>query len=152
MRKHPEISKFSVDEAPIMKMSVSAKTDNRQLYEIVDQRIKPLLSKLAGVANVGMMGGEERQIRVNIDRKKIESFGLDAQQVLKAIESSNLDFPAGSVKDESNETTIRLAGKFKNTKDIEDVVITSRDGRAIFLKDVAVVIDGIKETETHQPL
>src|ERR1044071_5754895 len=103
--KAPEISKFSVDEAPIMKMSVSAKTDNRQLYEIVDQRIVPLLSKLSGVANVGMMGGEERQIRVNIDRKKLESFGLDAQQVLSAIESSNLDFPAGSVKNETNETT-----------------------------------------------
>lgn len=146
--KAPEISKFSVDEAPIMKMSVSAKTDNRQLYEIVDQRIKPLLSKLGGVANVGMMGGEERQIRVNIDRKKLESFNLDAQQVLNAIESSNLDFPAGSVKDESNETTIRLAGKFKSTKDIEDVIVTSKDGRAIFLKDLAVVIDGIKETES----
>jgi len=146
--KDPVISKFSVDEAPIMKMSVSAKTDNRQLYDIVKQRIVPLLSKLEGVANVGMMGGEERQIRVNIDRKKLESFGLDAQQVLSAIESSNLDFPAGSVKNEANETTIRLAGKFKNPKDIEDVVITSRDNRAIYLKDVAVVIDGIKETET----
>ncbi len=144
----PEISKFSVDDAPIMKMSVSSTIDNRQLYEIVDQRIKPILSKLSGVANVGLMGGEERQILVNINRKKIESFGMDAAQVLKAIESSNLDFPAGSVKDRSNETTIRLAGKFKTTKDIEDVVITSRDGRAIFLKDVATVIDGVKETES----
>jgi HAE1 family hydrophobic/amphiphilic exporter-1 len=146
--KDPVISKFSVDEAPIMKMSVSATTENRQLYDIVKQRIVPLLSKLEGVANVGMMGGEERQIRVNIDRKKLESFNLDAQQVLTAIESSNLDFPAGSVKDQSNETAIRLAGKFKEPKDIEDVVITSRDGRTIFLKDVAVIIDGIKETET----
>ena len=146
--KDPEISKFSVDEAPIMKMSVSSNADNRHLYEIVDQRIVPLLSKLGGVANVGMKGGEERQIRVNIDRKKLELFGLDAQSALQAIKNSNLDFPAGSVKDESNETTIRLAGKFKNTKDIEDVVITNRDGRAIYLKDVAVVIDGIKETET----
>jgi HAE1 family hydrophobic/amphiphilic exporter-1 len=146
--KDPEISKFSVDQAPIMKMSVSAKTDNRQLYEIVEQRIKPILSKLSGVANVGLMGGEERQIRVNIDRKKLESFGLDAQSVLKAIESSNLDFPAGSVKDLSNETTIRLAGKFKEPKDLEEVVITNRDSRTVFLKDVAVVIDGIKETET----
>ncbi len=144
----PEISKFSVDEAPIMKMSVSANTDSRELFEIVEQRIKPLLSKLSGVANVGMVGGEERQIRVNIDRRKIESFGLDAQQVLTAIESSNLDFPAGSLKDQSNETTIRLAGKFQNTKDIDDVVVTHRDGRAIFLKDVANVIDGIRETET----
>jgi len=146
--KDPEISKFSVDEAPIMKMSVTSTADNRELYEIVEQRIVPRLSKLTGVANVGIMGGEERQIRVNIDRKKLESFNLDAQQVLNAIESSNLDFPAGSVKNESNETTIRLAGKFKNPKDIEDVVITNRDGSPIYLKDIATIIDGIKETET----
>src|SRR6266540_7044810 len=146
--KDPEISKFYVDEAPIMKMSVTSTADNRELYEIVEQRIVPRLSKLTGVANVGIMGGEERQIRVNIDRKKLESFNLDAQQVLNAIESSNLDFPAGSVKNESNETTIRLAGKFKNPKDIEDVVITNRDGSPIYLKDIATIIDGIKETET----
>ncbi|OQP48970.1 acriflavin resistance protein [Niastella yeongjuensis] len=146
--KDPVISKFSVDEAPIMKMSVAAKTDNRALYDVVKQRIVPLLSKLAGVANIGIMGGEERQIRVNIDRTKVERYGLDVQQVLKAIETSNLDFPAGSVKNIQGETTIRLAGKFKNPKDIEAVVITERDGKAIHLSDVAVVIDGIKETET----
>jgi HAE1 family hydrophobic/amphiphilic exporter-1 len=100
------------------------------------------------VANVGIMGGEERQIRVNIDRKKVELYGLDVQQVLKAIETSNLDFPAGSVKNNQGETTIRLAGKFQNPEDIEAVVIAGRDGKAIHLNDVAVVIDGIKETET----
>jgi hydrophobic/amphiphilic exporter-1 (mainly G- bacteria), HAE1 family len=146
--KDPSISKFSVDEAPIMKMSVTATSESRELYEIVKQRIVPKMSKLTGVANVGIMGGEERQVRVNIDRKKLEAFGLDGQQVLKAIENSNLDFPAGSVKNEESETTIRLAGKFKNTTDVANVIITSRDGRAIYLKDVATVIDGIKETET----
>ncbi len=146
--KDPEISKFSVDEAPIMKMSVSANMDNRVLYEIVEQRIVPVLSKLNGVANVGMMGGEERQVRVNIDRKKLESFGIDAQQVLKAIESSNVDFPAGSLKNESTETTIRLAGKFTSPEEMANLAVTYRDGRTIYLKDIAVVIDGVKELET----
>jgi hydrophobic/amphiphilic exporter-1 (mainly G- bacteria), HAE1 family len=146
--KDPVVSKFSVDEAPIMKMSVAAKTDSRALYDVVKQRIVPLLSKLEGVANVGIMGGEERQVRVNIDRRKLELYSLDVQQVLKAIETSNLDFPAGSVKNTQGETTIRLAGKFKKPEDIDAVVITNRDGRAIHLSDVAVVIDGIKETET----
>ena len=131
-----------------MKMSVTANTANRSLYDIIKQRVLPILSKLGGVANVGIVGGEERQIRVNLDRSKLESFGLDAQQVLKAIESSNLDFPAGSLKNSSNETTIRLAGKFTNIKDIEEVIVATRNGSFIFLKDVAVVIDGIKETET----
>jgi HAE1 family hydrophobic/amphiphilic exporter-1 len=146
--KAPVISKFSVDQAPIMKISVSARSDSRLLFDIVDQRIVPKLSKLGGVANIGMMGGEERQILVNIDRKKTESLGLDARQVLKAIEGSNLDFPAGSLKDQSNETTIRLAGKFKTISDIEDLVISNHEGRAIHLKDLATVVDGIRETET----
>jgi hydrophobic/amphiphilic exporter-1 (mainly G- bacteria), HAE1 family len=146
--KDPVINKFSVDEAPIMKMSVAATTDSRELYDIVKQRIVPLLSKLEGVANVGIVGGEEKQVRVNIDRKKLESFNLDANQVLQALKSSNLDFPAGSVKNEGSETTIRLAAKFKEVTDIENVVISSREGRTLFLRDVATVIDGIKETAT----
>ncbi|HEX2630759.1 MAG TPA: efflux RND transporter permease subunit, partial [Chitinophagaceae bacterium] len=146
--KDPVISKFSVDEAAIMKMSVTSNTENRELHEIVKERIVPKLAKLEGVANVGIMGGEERQIRVNIDRRKIESFGLDVQKVLTAVKNSNLDFPAGSVKNPDGETTIRLAGKFKNVDDIKDVVISSVNGRAIYLKDIATVIDGVKETES----
>ena len=146
--KEPTISKFSFDESAIMKMSVTATSDSREFYDVVKQRIVPILSKLEGVANVGIMGGEERQVRVNIDRKKLESFGLDAQQVLKAVESSNLDFPAGTVKNTEGETTIRLAGKFKNPVEIANVVVASRNGQSIFLKDVATVVDGIKETET----
>lgn len=146
--KDPVISKFSVDEKPIMKLSVTAKSDSRELYDIVKQRIKPLLSKQGGVANIGVMGGEERQIRVNIDRNKIESFGIDLQQVLQAINSSNLEFPAGSVKTEKSESVIRLAGKFKSLGDIENVIVANRNGSAIYLKDLAVVIDGSKETES----
>ncbi|HEX5653606.1 MAG TPA: efflux RND transporter permease subunit [Chitinophagaceae bacterium] len=146
--KDPVITKFSVDEMPIMKMSVNAKTDSRELYDIVEQRIVPKLSKLDGIANVGIMGGEERQILVNVDRAKLESFSLDMQQVLLAVDNSNLDFPAGSVKNQSQETTIRLAGKFKTTADIEQVVVATRQGRTIYLKDIATVVDGIKETES----
>src|SRR5688500_8813189 len=75
--KDPVINKFSVDEAPIMKISVAATTNSRELYDVVKQRIVPLLSKLEGVANVGIMGGEEKQVRVNIDRKKLEAVNLD---------------------------------------------------------------------------
>jgi HAE1 family hydrophobic/amphiphilic exporter-1 len=146
--KDPVISKFSVDEAPIMKLSITALTDNRELYDIVKQRIVPMLSKLEGVANVGILGGEERQISVNVDRKKIESFGLDISQVLYAVENANVDFPAGAVKSADQEITIRLAGKFKNADDIANVAITSRNGQSIYLKDVAAVVDGTKETES----
>lgn len=146
--KDPVIAKFSVDETPIMKLSVSSKTNARELYDIVKQRIKPLMSKLDGVANIGVVGGEERNIRVNIDRTKIEAYGLDIKKVLDAIDNSNLDFPAGSVKNDAQETIIRLAGKFKNVTDVQNVVLVSKNGSSVFLKDVATVVDGVKETES----
>jgi hydrophobic/amphiphilic exporter-1 (mainly G- bacteria), HAE1 family len=146
--KDPVISKFSVDEAPIMKLSITALTDSRELYDIVKQRIVPMLSKLEGIANVGVLGGEERQISVNVDRTKIEGYGLDISQVLHAVENANVDFPAGAVKSAEQEITIRLAGKFKTAQDIANVTVTSRDGKAIYLKDVATIVDGIKETES----
>jgi len=146
--KDPVISKFSVDESPIIKMSVTANIDSRELYDIVKQRVSPLMSKLEGVANVGIMGGEEHQVRVNVDRKKLESYGLDAKEVLTALNNSNLDFPAGSVKNESSEASIRLAGKFTDPADLENTVIANRNGSAIYVRDVATVIDGVKETES----
>lgn len=146
--KTPVISKFSVDEAPIMKLSIIALTDSRELFDVVKQRIVPLLSRVDGVANVGVLGGEERQVSVNIDRRKIDGYDLDLHQVLQAIESANVDFPAGAVKSSDQEITIRLAGKFKSADDIANVIVTSRDGRTIYLKDVATIIDGIRDTES----
>lgn len=61
-------------------------------------KIQPVLSRVKGVAQVNLIGGQEREIKVNLDKNKLEGYGLSIPQVQQAILTSNVDFPTGNVK------------------------------------------------------
>src|SRR5688572_14201845 len=94
----PSLAKFSLDDLPIMTLTASAKMDEAAFYDLMDKRVAPVLSRVAGVAQVNLVGGQEREIQVSIDAKKLEGYGLSLLQVQNAILASNLDFPTGSVQ------------------------------------------------------
>jgi HAE1 family hydrophobic/amphiphilic exporter-1 len=147
--KTPSLNKVNFSEMPIMRIGVTAKLSPTQLYDVVKQRVQPSLSKLAGVGQLNIVGGDEREIRVNIDAKKLEAHHLSILQVRQAIQSSNADFPTGKIKTSENQNIIRLAGKFKTLKDLENVVIATDDnGSPIQLHKVAEIQDTQKETES----
>jgi HAE1 family hydrophobic/amphiphilic exporter-1 len=145
--KTPTLSKLAFDEFPIIRAGVTAEMSSTELFDIVKQRIVPALSKLEGVGQVDLVGGDEREIRVNVDKKKLEAYNLSILQVTRAIQTSNLDFPTGKVKNDENQNLIRLAGKFKNLEDLKNViVVTDRNGSPVYLKNVAEIQDTQKET------
>ena len=93
-----------------------------------------------------ILGGEEREIDVNLSLPKIYSYGLSVAQVTNSIKASNLDFPTGNMKDEDNQYVIRVAGKFTNTEEMGDIIVgKSKSGGEIRLKDIAEVEDGTKD-------
>lgn len=146
--KAPALNKFSLDDLPIITMSASAKMDDAAFYDLMDKRIAPIISRVPGVAQVNLVGGEEREIYVGIDAAKLEGYRLSLVQVQQAIQSSNLDFPTGSVKTDDQDILIRLAGKYKSVDDLRNLVIaTSPSGAQIRLSDVADVQDTQKEVE-----
>ena len=146
--KAPALNKFSLDDLPIITMSASAKMDDAAFYDLMDKRIAPIISRVPGVAQVNLIGGEEREIHVGIDAAKLEGYSLSLLQVQQAIESSNLDFPTGSVKTDSQDILIRLAGKYKSVEDLRNLVVaTSSTGAQIRLIDVADVQDTQKDVE-----
>ena len=147
--KDPVISKIAFDEAPIMNIGVSAQMDGIALYDVVKQRIVPTLSKIAGVGQVNIFGGEEREIKINVNQEKLKFYNLSILQLNRAIANANLDFPTGKVKQSNSQNLIRLAGKFQKLSDIEALTITvDRSGAPIKVKDVAEVQDTQKEAET----
>ena len=146
--KAPALNKFSLDDLPIITMSASAKMDDAAFYDLMDKRIAPIISRVPGVAQVNLIGGEEREISVAIDAGKLEGYKLSLLQVQQAIESSNLDFPTGSVKTDNQDILIRLAGKYKSVDDLRNLVVaTSASGAQIRLTDVADVQDAQKDVE-----
>lgn len=142
----PTVSKLALDEIPVLRMGVSADMDSRTLYQFVKDRIQPQLSRVPGVGQVALVGGEEREIKVNLDLQKLRSYGLSITQVAQIIKASNLDFPTGKIKDADAQYIIRVAGKLRSVDDLKNLSLgESRMGGEIKLSDVAEVEDGIKD-------
>ncbi len=143
----PSLNKFSLDDVAIMSLAVTSKLSEKQLYDLLDNKIQPIFARINGVAKVDLIGGEEREIQVSVDAEKLEGYGLSIAQVQQVIAQSNLDFPTGNVSTRENRTTIRLAGKVTSVDELRNLPITTPKGITIFLRDVADVQDGIKEIE-----
>ena len=144
----PSLSKFSMSDLPIITAGVSSdKLNDKELYDLLDKKVEPILSRVKGVAQVNLIGGQEREIQVRLDAKKLEGYGLSVPQVQQAVLSSNLDFPTGKIKTRENSTIIRLSGKYKTVQELNGLVLTTNNGIQIRLSDVAYVYDSQREVE-----
>jgi hydrophobic/amphiphilic exporter-1 (mainly G- bacteria), HAE1 family len=144
--KAPTISKFALDEIPVLRMGVTSELPSREFYRFVQDRVKPRLSKIEGVGQVTIVGGDEREIRVNLDASKMKAYGVSVLQVSQALKSGNLDFPTGKIENSSEQFIVRVAGKFSSVEALKDLVVgRSKQGGEIKIGDVAEVEDGQKD-------
>ena len=144
--KTPALGKFSFDDLPIINLGISAKMNATDLYDLVTQRLQPNLSKIPGVAQTNIIGGEEREIRINVNRNKLQAYKLSLPQLVQLINASNVDFPTGKIKSKEEQILIRLAGKYQKLEEIKNLVVASTpQGGTVYLKDIAEVQDTKKE-------
>ncbi len=144
----PVINKFALDELPVLRLAVSSNLTGTAFYDLIKNRLISDLAQVKGVAQVGILGGEQREIKVNINSYRLEQYGLSLLQVSQAIQTANLDFPTGKVSGEENQIRIRLAGKFSSLDEIRGLVIgKSKFGGTIFLRDIAEIQDGTRDAE-----
>ncbi len=146
--KAPSLGKFSFDDLPIIRLGVSADMNPTALFDLVEQRIQPNLSKIPGVAQTNLIGGEQREIRVNVNNEKLQAYRLSLPQLVQLIESSNLDFPTGKIRTQEEQVLIRLSGKYASLDDLRNLVVAyNPNGGPVRLSDVAEVQDTKKEIE-----
>lgn len=144
----PMVSKLSVNDYPIMKVGATSSLPSAETYALLKDEVVPELSKLKGVAEVALTGGQEREIRINLNAQKLESYNISPLQVLEAINSSNLNFPTGKIKNNQSQLVIRISAKFKNTDDIKNLIIANNgNGSKIRLGDIAEIINTEKDIE-----
>lgn len=144
----PSLNKFSLDDLPIMTLSASAQMEEAAFFDLMDKRVAPILSRVDGVAQVNLIGGQEREVQVNIDAKRLEGYGLSLLQVQNAILSSNLDFPTGSVQTREQDILVRLSGKYRDVNELRNLVVaTGKDGAQVRVYDIADVQDAQKDVE-----
>ncbi|MFB0980431.1 MAG: efflux RND transporter permease subunit [Alteromonadaceae bacterium] len=145
----PIILRFNPALDPIIRLGLSTEnTHPRALKKIrtfAEQEIKRQLETLSGVAAVQLGGGLQQEIQVIFDQEKAARRGITAQSIVSRIQSENINMSAGRVYDGQQEYLVRTVNQFVSLEQLGNMIIKQADGKTIYLKDIAQVIDGEKE-------
>jgi len=143
---NPVLSKVSPNDLPIMSVSATSSLPSTVFYQKMKDEYLPQIQQLKGVAEITILGGEEREIQVKVDQNKLKLYKVSLAQVAEAINRSGIDLPAGKAQTEKESNSVRITGKFNTLDDIRNVqVAMPAPGAPVYVKDVASVTDGVRE-------
>ncbi|MBT0651458.1 efflux RND transporter permease subunit [Geomobilimonas luticola] len=144
--EEPIIQKLDFNAAPVAALAVQSTTlSPRELTTLVEKRIKKRFESVAGVGKVEMVGGQKREISVEIDPVRLDSLGLGVNDVVEGIRSENTNTPLGRLTRGTAEYPMRIEGKPDRSEEYRRMAVAQRGGRPIPLGEVANVTDGTEE-------
>ena len=142
----PIIRHFDPNESPIMAIAIqSDERSIRELTDLADEVIQPRLEAIPGVGGVNIVGGNARQIRVQLDPNAMRAYGVSPAQVSAALQRENQEVPAGRVQRGSTEQLVRITGRVQEPRAFADVAVVVRNGVPVRVGDLATVVDGSEE-------
>ena len=141
----PVIFKFSADDMPIMIMAATANQSYQALEKILDEKVATPLARVSGVGTVSIAGAPQREIQVYCDPNKLEAYGLTVAGISQIIASENKNVPSGTIDIGSNAYSLRVEKEFTSADQMLNVVVGHSNGKTVYLRDVARVVDGVEE-------
>lgn len=142
--RKPIVQKIDLKATPIMTLILSGEQDPRELYHLADTRLRDRFSQIAGVADVKITGGQEREIRVSFDNKVVYQNFISLPQLLQILGAQNVDLPSGNFTINDMEYSVRTKGRFGSLQEIRDLQIPTAFGNKK-LSQIAKVVDGGKD-------
>jgi HAE1 family hydrophobic/amphiphilic exporter-1 len=143
----PKIQKADLNSFPIVRISAEGSMDPTVLYQFIKDNVQPGLEQVPGVAAITLVGGKQREIRVEVDNSRLRAYNISLMQVAQALGNDNLDFPAGTITAATREFTVRLSGKFQSLDQLRNMVIASTSQGVVHLSDIADVKDTYKKAD-----
>ncbi|MFZ5639961.1 MAG: efflux RND transporter permease subunit [Bacillota bacterium] len=145
----PVVYKADMNNQPVLILALQS---HRPLYEtkkMAEDLIKDRLQKIAGVSDVSVVGGQKREIAINVDKAKLTGYGLSINQITNRLRVENLNQPSGRLDRPEAEYNVRVLGEFENLDDIRNLDIPLGNGDTIPLSAVATVTDGHQELREY---
>jgi hydrophobic/amphiphilic exporter-1 (mainly G- bacteria), HAE1 family len=143
--EQPTVFKFSSAMIPVMMLSATANESYAALAKILDERLVNPLNRIEGVGAVGIFGGPEREVQVNVDPRKMEAYNITVEQLGGILAAENINLPSGNVKLGMIDYPLRFTGEFESSYRINNIVIGNFNGNPVFVRDVAEVKDTLRE-------
>ena len=142
----PVVQKFDPAQQPILSLALSSRTQPiERLTVLADETVRRRLESARGVGEVRIAGGLEREIRVNLLPARLQALGVTVPDVMNALRQQNLEVPAGRVERGATEQLVRVTGRITDPAQFADVIVATRSGQPVRLRDVANVETGTEE-------
>ena len=148
----PMIFKQDNDRSPVLSVALSGDLSIRELTELADKVVKLPLERSAGVGEVQIIGGLARAINIWIEADRLSAYQLPITEVRAALQQQNADVPGGNVTTNLREQTLRTMGRFTEADQFNDLVIATRNGAPIRVRDIGRAEDGTKEQRSFARL
>lgn len=145
--KKPVIFKFNSSSIPVAILSVQAKESAPGLEKILEERVTRRLQRVEGVGTVSSVGAAKRVVQVYCDPAKLEAYGVTIGQISQLIQAENANIPAGQIDLGTRTSSIRIQGEFTDPLQLGNIVVSSREGRNIYLREVAQIKDSVDERQ-----
>ncbi len=145
--ENPMIMKFNSSMMPIIFYAITAEESYMGLNKILDEKIVNPLNRIEGVGSVNLAGVPGRKVYIDVDPRKMEAYNLSIEQIGNILRAENMNVPAGYIEMGQTDYPLRIQGEFPESDIIKNLVISSYNGNNVYLKDVAVVRDTIRETK-----
>jgi HAE1 family hydrophobic/amphiphilic exporter-1 len=144
----PVVQKFDLASIGFMTIVLGGPISRRDLSDFAENDVKERLERIAGVGGVNIMGAREREIRIWLDPLRLTGYGLSIEDVSDTLRRENAELASGRIEGAEREWTVTTQGKAKTVAEFGEIIVAEREGRAIRLRDVAVVEDGMAEEQS----
>jgi len=151
LTQQPDVEEFAFSEMPIMYVNLSGDYDPVKLKKFADD-MQDQIEDLKQITRADIIGAPEREIQVNVDPYKMQVAKLSFSDIESAISRENNDIRGGQVQVGTMKRTLRVKGQFTGAQDMESIVIKNPDGAPIYLRDIAELVDTVKEKESYARL
>jgi HAE1 family hydrophobic/amphiphilic exporter-1 len=141
----PVVSKFETDAIPILTLAVSGQRDFREVTEIARRKIKERLETVSGVGSIQLAGGRTRAMNVIVDTDKLAAYGLSIDEVRTALVRQNQEVPGGRLDQGAKEQVLRILGRLDTAREFNDLIISSKNGYPVRVRDIGRAEDGVEE-------
>ncbi|MBL0133004.1 MAG: efflux RND transporter permease subunit [Chitinophagaceae bacterium] len=144
----PDVLELAFSDFPIMFINVTGPYDALQLKKYAED-LQDRVEELPEVTRADLAGAPEREIQINVDKYKMEASGVGFNDIAQSISNENRDISAGNIKIGDMQPTIQVRGQFIRAEDMNSIIIKNIYGQPIYLKDIAQIIDTVKEKESY---
>ncbi len=146
---NPVVFKFSSDMMPIMFISANSDVSSKGLYKILEEKVANPINRIDGVASTSISGAPQREIQISTDPNKMQAYGITVEQVANLIAMENRNIPGGTIDVGTDTYSLRVDGEFRESDEIKNLIVGSFQGKSIYVRDIAVVKDTLKERSTE---